>query len=95
MPSDDLPLYFQDDLKIVQRWRWDGTHYAKTANAWLQHMDANREEITSILAQTYGADEVQKWRNRWRIFYMACAELFGYNNGQEWWVTHYQFERPA
>jgi cyclopropane-fatty-acyl-phospholipid synthase len=95
MPSDDLPLYFQDDLKIVKRWRWDGTHYEKTANAWLQNMDENRDEITEMLAQTYGKDDVEKWRNRWRIFYLACAELFGYKNGQEWWVTHYQFERPA
>jgi cyclopropane-fatty-acyl-phospholipid synthase len=95
MPSDDLPLHFQDDLKIVKRWRWDGTHYEKTANAWLQNMDANHDEITGILEQTYGKADIEKWRNRWRIFYLACAELFGYKNGQEWWVTHYQFERPA
>lgn len=94
MPSDDLPLNFQEKLKIVRRWRWDGTHYEKTANAWLENMDAQRDTITPILEQTYGIKEAEKWRNRWRIFYMACAELFGYNNGQEWWVTHYQFERP-
>ena len=93
MPSDDLPLQFQDNLKLAQRWRWDGTHYQKTANAWLQNMDANKEAITPILVQTYGAKDAQMWRNRWRIFYMACAELFGYNNGQEWWVTHYLFEK--
>ena len=93
MPSDDLPLQFQDNLKLAQRWRWDGTHYEKTANAWLQNMDANKEAITPILVQTYGAKDAQMWRNRWRIFYMACAELFGYNNGQEWWVTHYLFDK--
>ena len=93
MPSDDLPLQFQDDLKLAQRWRWDGTHYQKTANAWLQNMDANKEAITPILVQTYGAKDAEIWRNRWRMFYMACAELFGYNNGQEWWVTHYLFEK--
>lgn len=93
MPSDDLPLVFQDDLRFLQRWRWDGTHYQKTANAWLANMDANADAITPILAATYGADNVTKWRNRWRIFYMACAELFGYNNGQEWWVGHYLFEK--
>ena len=93
MPSDDLPLQFQDSLKIKQRWRWDGTHYEKTANAWLLNMDANKEAITPILVQTYGAKEAEMWRNRWRMFYMACAELFGYNNGQEWWVTHYLFEK--
>lgn len=93
MPSDDLPLYFQDDLKLINRWRWDGTHYEKTANAWLANMDAHKSSITQILADTYGADQVELWRNRWRMFYMACAELFGYNNGQEWWVSHYLFEK--
>lgn len=94
MPSDDLPLCFQDHLQLVRRWRWNGTHYEKTANAWLENMDSHHEEIDVILKQTYGAENAEKWRNRWRIFYMACAELFGYRDGQEWWVTHYQFERP-
>ncbi|MES2181501.1 MAG: cyclopropane-fatty-acyl-phospholipid synthase family protein [Pseudomonadota bacterium] len=94
MPSDDLPLRFQQKLKLNKRWRWDGTHYEKTANAWLQNMDAHQDTITPILENTYGIEQASKWRNRWRIFYMACAELFGYKNGQEWWVTHYQFERP-
>lgn len=93
MPSDDLPLHFQDHLKLIQRWRWDGTHYEKTANAWLENMDKNTKAITPILAETYGENDVEMWRNRWRMFYMACAELFGYNNGQEWWVTHYLFEK--
>ena len=95
MPSDDLPLHFQDDLKLTQRWRWDGTHYEKTANAWLDNMDKNAKAITPILAATYGDKNVEMWRNRWRMFYMACAELFGYNNGQEWWVTHYLFEKKS
>lgn len=94
MPSDSLPLHFQEKLKLKQRWRWDGTHYEKTANAWLANMDAAEDQITPILESTYGAGEAVKWRNRWRIFYMACAELFGFAQGQEWWVTHYQFERP-
>jgi cyclopropane-fatty-acyl-phospholipid synthase len=95
MPSDDLPLHFQEKLKLNKRWRWDGTHYEKTANAWLENMDKHESIITPILIETYGAGEAVKWRNRWRIFYMACAELFGYKNGQEWWVSHYQFERPV
>jgi cyclopropane-fatty-acyl-phospholipid synthase len=93
MPSDDLPLYFQDDLKIIDRWRWDGTHYEKTANAWLENMDANHDAISPILANTYGKENIEVWRNRWRMFYMACAELFGYKDGQEWWVGHYLFEK--
>jgi cyclopropane-fatty-acyl-phospholipid synthase len=94
MPSDDLPLHFQQHLKLKQRWRWDGTHYEKTANAWLENMDMHKDKITPILQSTYGAENAEQWRNRWRIFYMACAELFGFRHGQEWWVTHYQFERP-
>ena len=95
MPSDDLPLHFQEKLKLIRRWRWDGTHYEKTANAWLANMDKHEATITPILVKTYGAKDAVMWRNRWRIFYMACAELFGYNHGQEWWVSHYQFERPS
>ncbi len=94
MPSDDLPLHFQEYMKLEKRWRWNGTHYEKTANAWLDNMDKHRHEIDVILKHTYGIDNAEIWRNRWRIFYMACAELFGYKNGQEWWVTHYRFERP-
>jgi cyclopropane-fatty-acyl-phospholipid synthase len=94
MPSDDLPLRFQEHLKLKQQWRWDGAHYEKTANAWLANLDRNAEEIEAILIATYGEQEAETWRNRWRIFFMSCAELFGYRNGQEWWVSHYQFERP-
>ena len=93
MPSDDLPLHFQTNLSLKQRWRWNGTHYEKTANAWLVNMDSNAKAITPILATTYGLENVEMWRNRWRMFYMACAELFGYNKGQEWWITHYLFEK--
>ena len=93
MPSDDTPLQFQKHLKIAKQWRWDGTHYEKTANAWLENMDNNRDKITPILARCYGAENVQVWRQRWRIFFMACAELFGFNHGQEWWVGHYLFEK--
>lgn len=94
MPSDDLPLRFQEKLKLLDMWRWDGTHYEKTANAWLQNMDERAGDIQPILEQTYGVDAADMWRQRWRIFYMSCAELFGYNRGQEWWVSHYLFQRP-
>jgi cyclopropane-fatty-acyl-phospholipid synthase len=95
MPSDDLPLYFQDRLKLVDRWRWDGRHYERTLNAWLARMDAARPRVWPILERTYGADQAAVWWMRWRLFFMACAELFGYRDGQEWWVGHYLFERPA
>ena len=92
MPSDDLPLAIQSPLRLVQRWRWDGTHYEKTANAWLARMDAQREALWPLFVQTYGSSNAQNWWMRWRVFFMACAELFGYREGQEWWVSHYLFE---
>ena len=95
MPSDELPMRFQDHLRFVQRWRWDGRHYEKTANAWLENIDAARAQVMPILEQTYGSADAAMWLQRWRVFFMACAELFGYRNGQEWWVSHYLFERPA
>jgi cyclopropane-fatty-acyl-phospholipid synthase len=95
MPSDDLALRFQDDLRLKRVWRWDGTHYERTANAWLDNMDARRDQIEPILAATYGAAQADLWRMRWRIFFMSCAELFGYEQGQQWWVSHYLFEPRA
>jgi len=94
MPSDDMAMRFQDHLRFLHRWRWDGQHYEKTANAWLANIDAQRDEVMPILAATYGNPNAEQWFVRWRLFFMACAELFGFNRGQEWWVSHYLFERP-
>ena len=94
MPSDELPANFQDSLHLVRKWRWDGRHYEKTANAWLSNMDQHKDKVWPILAETYGSENALTWWVRWRLFFMACAELWGYNRGQEWWVSHYLFERP-
>jgi cyclopropane-fatty-acyl-phospholipid synthase len=91
MPSDDLPLRFQEHLNLLRRDRWDGKHYEKTANAWLANMDSKKDQIMPILAGTYGEADSERWFQRWRIFFMACAELFGYDNGREWFVSHYLF----
>ncbi len=91
MPSADLPILFQDDLRLEQRWSWHGRHYARTCNAWLSNMDHNKQVIWPILEQTYGRDFAKIWWMRWRMFFMACAELFAYNQGQEWFVGHYRF----
>ncbi len=95
MPSDDLALHFQRDLGLLRRWRWDGTHYQRTSNAWLANMDARRDVVWPTLEQTYGREHAAQWWMRWRIFFMSCAELFGYERGQQWWVSHYLFEPRA
>ena len=95
MPSDDLALRTSGPLRLLERWRWDGTHYEKTANAWLANLDAARDRAMPVLECTYGKAQAPIWLQRWRLFFMACAELFGYRGGQEWWVSHYLFERPA
>lgn len=93
MPSADLPLRFQRDLNIEAQWRWSGQHYERTANAWLANTDRESDAIKALFAEVYGQDKAQQWVQRWRIFFMACAELFGYREGQEWFVSHYLFSR--
>ena len=94
MPGDDLALNFQDDLRLERRWRWDGTHYQKTSEAWLRNMDAAHDELASTFAGTYGS-EAGIWWQRWRLFFMSVAELFGHDGGQQWWVSHYLFSKRA
>lgn len=93
MPAADTLLHFQQALRIERRWLVDGTHYQKTANHWLQEQDSRRDAVMAVLRQAYG-DNARLWFQRWRIFWMACAELFGYADGQEWLVAHYRFVRP-
>lgn len=91
MPAADTLLHLQRDLRLEQRWLLSGTHYARTANHWLQNQDARAEEVLEVLRGAYGAEEARRWAQRWRIFWMSCAELFGYRNGNEWGVAHYRF----
>jgi cyclopropane-fatty-acyl-phospholipid synthase len=93
MPSFDLLRDFGDDLVVSRDWQVSGWHYQRTCEAWLARMDERREAILPILAETYGADQVTRWWVRWRVFFMACAELFAYRDGREWFVGHYRLRR--
>ena len=95
MPSVDLPLRFPRDLNIEKSWRWNGMHYAKTCRAWLENQDARRNEVLPVLVETYGAENAERWFMRWRMFFMACEELFRYDGGDEWFVGHYLFTRAG
>ena len=95
MPSDDLLLYFNDHLTVEKHWHVSGSHYAKTSEAWLKNMDAHKAEIIPLFEQTYGKDQAIKWWAYWRIFYMACAELWNYKGGNEWIVSHYLFHKTG
>lgn len=95
MPSDHLLLYFQNELKIQQHWRVSGTHYEKTSNAWLQNMDLHKAEIMKIMERVYGKQDALKWWSYWRIFFISCAELWGYKGGKEWMVSHYLFQKAT
>jgi cyclopropane-fatty-acyl-phospholipid synthase len=94
MPSVDTLLWFQRDLCLEQRWKIDGRHYQRTANDWLANQDEHEPAVMRALTQAYGADLASLWFQRWRMFWMACAELFGYDGGQQWLVAHYRFARP-
>lgn len=93
MPSANLPLRFAEHLTIEKRWHWNGQHYAQTCNAWLDRMDGNRQAIMPVLEKCYGKANAELWWQRWRIFFMACAELFDYDEGHEWFVGHYLFRK--
>lgn len=94
MPSDDLLLHFQSHLTIVDRWRVDGRHYAQTSEHWLRNMDRQIVKVRLLLRSTYGSTQATKWEAYWRTFFMAVSELFGYNDGSEWFVSHYLFRLP-
>jgi cyclopropane-fatty-acyl-phospholipid synthase len=91
MPSDELPLHLQDHLALDDHWQLSGTHYAQTAEAWLANTDAHKDFILDLFANTYGKPHAETWLHRWRLFFMACAELWNYHDGTEWLVSHYRF----
>jgi cyclopropane-fatty-acyl-phospholipid synthase len=94
MPSAELLPCAAERLKEEARWAVNGRHYSRTLEAWLARQDENSEAVLKTLRHCYGAKEARLWAQRWRIFYMACSELFAYNEGQEWPVMHYRFAKP-
>ena len=95
MPSNHLLTYFNDDLVVDKLWVVNGMNYSKTSEAWLSNMDKHEKEIMPLFEKTYGRDQAVKWWVYWRLFYIACAELFGYRKGNEWMVCHYLFRKNA
>ncbi len=93
MPGKNLLARYQADLKLESQWSWNGKHYQRTCEAWHSNMVMNRKQIMPILEQTYGKKDAVRWFHRWRMFYLACSELFGFNGGNEWFVAHYLFQR--
>ena len=93
MPARDTLLYFQNNLSVERQWSFSGSHYKRTAEAWLSNLDEYKKPITNLFDRVYGPNEGRLWVQRWRMFFMACSELFGYDDGEQWIVAHYRFEK--
>lgn len=93
MPSRDLLPRFQDDLRLEDQWHLNGRHYQRTCEAWLANQYRHRDAIMAVFRDTYGPADAARWFQRWKVFFLACAELFGYRGGEEWGVSHYRFRR--
>jgi cyclopropane-fatty-acyl-phospholipid synthase len=94
MPSDDLLLHFQDDLRVSRHWRVSGLHYARTLRAWLDNLYAQRDEIETAFAETYGPEHVHDAITHWRLFFLICEETFALHAGDEYFVTHVLLDKP-
>jgi cyclopropane-fatty-acyl-phospholipid synthase len=93
MPSDDLLLYFQRDLQLLDHWRMEGTHYTRTLRAWLDKLDRNKTDVRRIMAQTYGQEHETRWLASWRLFFLSCGEVWNLRQGREYLVSHYLFKK--
>lgn len=89
MPSWDLPMMFSDHLTVEDRWAVNGNHYALTCRDWLRNLDERQQECLEALAAGDNPEPAIRQFHRWRMFVMACEELFAWNEGNEWFVGHY------
>ncbi|MCB0347123.1 MAG: class I SAM-dependent methyltransferase, partial [Bdellovibrionales bacterium] len=91
MPSKSLLQRTESPLMLEKQWWLSGQNYALTAEAWLEKLYLHRDRVMALFGDVYGEDAKTVWFNRWRIFFLSCAELFGYSRGEEWGVSHYLF----
>jgi cyclopropane-fatty-acyl-phospholipid synthase len=93
MPAEKLFLRYQRDLAVEHQWWINGQQYSRTCEAWLARLDEQQSAVQKTLAASNRTEPPKVLMQRWRMFFMACAELFRYNDGEEWGVGHYLF-RP-
>jgi cyclopropane-fatty-acyl-phospholipid synthase len=93
MPSHDLLEHLDLPFELERRWEVNGRHYAQTSEHWLENLQTHRRELMPVLAETYSAEQAQQWFHRWRMFFLACAELFAYDRGEAWQVTHHLLKK--
>ena len=89
MPSCGLIRQFSESFSVEAEWWWNGRHYQRTAQHWLQNFDRNADAVFDVLKRVYGRD-ARLWQRRWRLFFLATMGLFGHSGGEEWGVSHYR-----
>lgn len=85
-------LLQQNGVRIEDYWIINGTNYSKTLEAWLQRLDENIDKVKAILQRAYG-DDADKQLFNWRLFFIFCSEVFGYEGGNEWIVSQHLFKK--
>ena len=95
MPSFDMADHLQSPFEVEERWKVNGVHYGRTSEDWVRNLEQRRAEVMPVLAKAYGSEAAPVWFQRWRIFFLACAELFAYDNGEEWLVCHQRLRLRA
>ena len=89
MPCSDLVRRVEGPFESVESWTVPGEHYARTSEDWIKKMERNKKPILEVFRACYGTKDAGMWYQRWRVFFLACAELFGFDGGDEWVVAHH------